>query len=152
MSAGGIAAWPEEHTACIVDNSVWQRLGQPEVRAELEMLTRAGVEIVTCAPQLLEYLLSARSGSEYATLLTVIGAFRTVEPQEGFAGECVHIQQSLWNTGKVRAVGNIDIEIAVTAMHHRAVVLHYDGDFGHIRSAWPKFSERWAAPQGSLPH
>ncbi|SEB94901.1 hypothetical protein SAMN04489806_2205 [Paramicrobacterium humi] len=136
----------------LVDNSVWQRLGLADVKAALDDLTGAGCEIVTCAPQLLEFLWSARSGGDYAKLLNVIGACREAEPQAGFGTECVRVQQLLWNSGRVRAVGNADVEISVIAVQNDCTVIHYDSDFEHISAVEPRFSHRWIVPRGTLPH
>ncbi len=136
----------------IVDNSVWQRAHVEDVRGALTELFRAGYEVVTCAPQLLEALWSARSRADHARIAATFGRFQTVDPQPGFARGCSRLQGNLWSHGMVRAVGNTDIQIAMTALQHDCTVVHYDHDFELIQHVEPAFSQRWIAERGSLPN
>lgn len=136
----------------IVDNSVWQRAHLLDVRAALTELFHAGYEVVTCAPQLLGALWSARNGTEHARIAATFNRFQAVDPLPGFARGCSRIQGSLWPEGLVRAVGNTDIQIAMTALQHDCTVVHYDHDFELIQRVEPTFSQRWIAERGSLPN
>ena len=49
-----------------------------------------------------------------------------------------------------RAVGAMDVLLAATALAHRAVVIHYDGDFDRIAGAHPGFRARWVVPRGTI--
>lgn len=135
----------------IIDNSVWQRAHLPPVKSVLTELIRAGYEFVTCAPQLLEVLWSARNGTEHARIATPFSTFATVDPGPGFTRGCSRIQASLWSGGLVRAVGNADIQIAMTALQNACTVVHYDHDFELIQRVEPSLSQRWIARRGSLP-
>lgn len=135
----------------IVDNSVWQRTHLLDVKVALTELFQAGYEVVTCAPQLLEVLWSARSGTDHARIAATFGRFQTVDPQPGFARGCSRLQGNLWSHGMVRAVGGSDIQIAMTALQHDCTVVHYDQGFELIQRVEPTFSQRWIAARGSLP-
>lgn len=149
-SSAGIRA--ELFPRAIVDNSVWQRAHMPRVKESIGELIRAGIEVVTCAPQLLEVLWSARNSAEHDELLSTFGAYRNVEPVTGFTETCARLHSRLWASGRVRAVGNSDIQIAVIALQNGCTVIHYDSDFEFVEAAEPHFSHRWIAARGSLPN
>ena len=136
--------------ACIVDNSVWQRLGSPVVAAALRSLTVAGIRMVTCAPQLLEYLWSARSPAEYERLHSIMAALPTVDPGTGFAHRAVRMQRALWHNGLVRPVGTADIEIAAIALENDCAILHYDRDFVQLQRIEPRLRQRAIVPFGAV--
>jgi predicted nucleic acid-binding protein len=57
---------------------------------------------------------------------------------------------ALWQAGKGRAAGVIDVAIAATAVSFNAVVLHYDSDFDHIADVYPPMKAWWVVPRGSV--
>jgi predicted nucleic acid-binding protein len=62
----------------------------------------------------------------------------------------IDIRTALFATGKGRAAGVIDVQIAATAIHHHATVLHYDSDYDHIAQAYPDLSAHWIVPRSTI--
>ena len=121
-------------TDYLVDNSVWARLasGAPGVAARLHRLEQAPADlIVTCPPQVLEFCHSARTPEDHAHYREQISLGFPLEhaPSESLV---LDIQAALWNSGRVRASGALDILIAGYAITNGATVLSADHDFDHI--------------------
>jgi predicted nucleic acid-binding protein len=62
----------------------------------------------------------------------------------------LEIQNRLWTSGRLRAVGAMDTLIAAYALHNDATVLHYDRDFEHIAVVTPEFRHEWIVARGSV--
>ena len=62
----------------------------------------------------------------------------------------IDIRSALWQAGKGRAAGVIDVAIAAAAVAFAATVLHYDSDFDHIVDVFPQLEARWVVPRGSI--
>lgn len=62
----------------------------------------------------------------------------------------IDIRTALFVAGHGRAAGVIDVQIAATAIHHRATVLHYDSDYDHINAAYPNLQTHWIVPRGTI--
>lgn len=123
-------------TDYLVDNSVWARFanGDVRIRSRVRQIERAPADLfVTCPPQVLEYCHSARTPSEHAQQREQMALGFPLEraPDEQLVLE---IQRALWNAGLVRAAGTLDILIAGYAIVNDATVLAADQDFGHIAS------------------
>ncbi|MEI4273401.1 PIN domain-containing protein [Klenkia sp. LSe6-5] len=135
----------------IVDNSVWQRMRQPPVRAEVDRIRAAhGAEaLLVCAPVAAEAGFSARSAADHDVVAGALAAFAqcSVHPS---ATDVLDIQGALFRNGLFRAVGALDTVIAAYAVANRAAVLHYDRDFEHVARVHPGFLQRWIAPAGTL--
>ncbi|NQX27732.1 PIN domain-containing protein [Microbacteriaceae bacterium VKM Ac-2854] len=121
-------------TDYLVDNSVWARLaaGDPDITARLRGIERRPADLfVTCPPQVLEFCHSARTPEEHALYRERISLGFPLEdaPDESVV---LDMQSALWNSGRVRAAGAIDILIAGYAIVNDATVLTADHDFDHI--------------------
>ncbi len=121
-------------TDYLVDNSVWARLasGDPGVSERLRRIEHAPADlIVTCPPQVLEFCHSARTPEEHAHYREQICLGFPLEhaPDESLV---LGIQAALWNSGRIRASGALDILIAGYAIANGATVLSANRDFDHI--------------------
>lgn len=149
------AAVPRPRTTerVIIDNSVWQRLRQPQVRAAMDamMATTSPWSILVCPPVVAEVGFSARSGHDHQVLREYLAAFPECETHPS-AALVLDIQGALWSAGLVRAVGASDTVIAAYAVANDARVVHYDADFEHVARVWSGFRHRWIAPRGTLDH
>lgn len=121
-------------TDYLVDNSVWARAigGDARMVARLRRIERAPSDLfVTCPPQVLEFCHSARTSAEHERYRDRICLGFPLEhaPDESLV---LDVQAALWNAGRVRAAGAVDILIAAYAMVNDATVLAADLDFVHI--------------------
>lgn len=121
-------------TDYLVDNSVWARLasGDPGIASRLQRIERAPADLfVTCPPQVLEFCHSARTPEEHAHYRERISLGFPLEhaPDESLV---LSIQSALWNSGRIRAAGSLDILIAGYAIVNDATVLSADHDFEDI--------------------
>jgi predicted nucleic acid-binding protein len=121
-------------TDYLVDNSVWARLasGDPGIATRLRRIERAPADLfVTCPPQVLEFCHSARTPEEHERYREQISLGFPLEnaPDESLV---LGIQAALWNSGRVRVSGALDILIAGYAIVNDATVLSADHDFDHI--------------------
>ena len=141
--------------AILLDNSVVQRLHDPEVAAAVDRL-RGDLPIATCLPVLLEQGFCARSAVDHDRLMTAAFDDAVVlHPSPEVMTIAVGLQAALFRAGLGRAVGVSDLQIAATAIHHstveRPVVLvHYDRDFDHVVAVEPRLRSRWIVPPGSV--
>lgn len=66
----------------------------------------------------------------------------------------VEIRTALWQAGKGRAAGVVDVAIAAIAVCADATILHYDSDFDHIADAYPQAHAhahaQWIVPRGMV--
>lgn len=136
----------------LIDNSAWARLhSSAAITAEFRTiaLNVSPSNILFSPPTVAEIGFSARSGREHEEMMRRLSAFGTADLAPT-SHEVLRIQNAIWTAGLVRAVGAMDVLIAAYAIANSATVLHYDSDFGHIRSAVPEFRHRWIVPRGSL--
>ncbi len=135
----------------IVDNSVWGRLRTtPAVRTALTALINAysPSAIMICPPSVAEYGFSASTGGDHTRVMAQLKAFPEC-PQAPTSVEVLEMQNRLWNSGLLRAVGAMDTLIAAYALRNDAAVLHYDRDFEHVAAVTPGFRHEWVIPRGT---
>jgi predicted nucleic acid-binding protein len=139
-------------TRYLVDNSVWQRLPlNQDVRDAVGALLDGDEELCICALSLDEFGYSARSAADHrrsAEVMRTSFMFLSSSPVADATG--AEIRAALWDAGKGRAAGVVDVAIAAVAATTGAVVLHYDSDFDHIGDVFPAVRTRWVVPRGSI--
>jgi hypothetical protein len=121
-------------TTYLVDNSIWQKVSSsPAIARRLREILPHHL-LITCPPQVLEYCHSARSPEEHRELQADMDDLLPAweHPSESAA---LGIQESLWDSGAVRAAGALDCLIAAYAVANDAVILNSDRDFGFIEYA-----------------
>lgn len=135
----------------IVDNSVWQRQGQPTVRSAMARLMEAHSpwSILTCPPVVAAAGFSARSGADHDAVCRFLAEFPECEAHPRVA-LVLGIQNALWGSGLLRSVGAVDTVIAGYAIANDATVVHYDADFDHVGRVRDDFRHSWIAPRGTL--
>lgn len=138
-------------TRYLVDNSVLQRLPRSsQIRAAVSDILDAEDELCSCAATLDEFSYSARSAAEHSEAVRRLRhSFLYLPLASAIDQIIIDIRTALFATGKGRAAGVIDVQIAATAIHHHATVLHYDSDYDHITEAYPELSTRWVIPRGT---
>ncbi len=138
-------------TRYLVDNSVLQRLPRSSrIRAAVSAILDADHELCSCAATLDEFAYSARSPAEHAEAVRRLRySFLYLPLAPSIDQIIIDIRTALFAAGKGRAAGVIDVQIAATAIHHHAAVLHYDSDYDHITDAYPDLSARWVVPRGT---
>lgn len=136
----------------LVDNSVLQRLPRsPAVQAALTSILDAEHELCCCALTLDEFAFSAGSATGHAEgTYRLRTSFLYLPASPDTDQIIIDIRTALWQAGKGRASGVIDVAIAATAVHSSATVLHYDSDFDRIADAYPHLMAQWVAPRGSI--
>lgn len=148
-----LAGLPRPRTSArfIIDNSVWQRLRQPAVRAAMGTIMDSASpwSILTCTTVVAEVGFSARSGRDHDAVRDYLAAFPECETHPS-AALVLDVQGAIWQAGLLRAVGAIDTVIAAYAIVNDATVVHYDADFEHVARAWNGFRHQWIAPRGTL--
>lgn len=139
-------------TRYLVDNSVLQRLPRsPEIRAALSEILDDEHELCSCAATLDEFAYSARSATEHAEAVRRLrSSFLYLPMAPAIDQLIIDVRAALFAARKGRAAGVIDVQIAATAVHHDATVLHYDSDYDHIAEAYPDLSARWIVPRGPI--
>jgi len=128
----------------LVDNSAWSRARDALVRAQLERwFASADAEVVTCVPQELEFLRSARNRDEFERVFATLSAWPTMPILDKTGAIAEDIQRKLCDAGQRTRVGVADVIIAATAITHTVTVLHCDHDFallgrldGRLRQEW----------------
>lgn len=138
-------------TRYLVDNSVLQRLPRSsQIRAAVTDILDAEDELCNCAATIDEFAYSARSPTVHAESVRRLRySFLYLPLTPAIDQIIIDIRTALFATGKGRAAGVIDVQIAATAAHHHATVLHYDSDYEHIHDAYPRLSTRWIVPRGT---
>jgi predicted nucleic acid-binding protein len=136
----------------LIDNSVWQRQRQPEVKAAMSRLVsaRSPRSILVCPPIVAEVGFSARSGADHDAVLHALAAFPDCE-EHPTSADLLDLQNALFNSGLVRAAGATDTLIAAYALANDATLVHYDRDYEFLARAEPALRHAWIAPPGSLP-
>lgn len=138
-------------TRYLVDNSVLQRLPRSsEIRAAVSAILDAEDELCSCAATLDELAYSARSPTEQAEAARRLRrSFLYLPLAPALDQIIIDIRTALFAAGKGRAAGVIDVQIAATAIHHHATVLHYDSDYDHISDVYAELSATWVVPAGT---
>lgn len=139
-------------TKYLVDNSVLQRLPRSvEVRNAVARLLDAEHEMCSCAVTVDEAGYSARSLPEYLDVSDRLRTTFLFLPMTPAIDETVvALRTALFSAGMGRAAGVVDVQIAATAVVHRATVLHYDSDYDDVSNAYPGFSSQWIVPRGTI--
>ena len=135
----------------LIDNSVWQRVAKPRVRAALRArMSRPGFpDVLICPPIAAEVGFSARDAREHAEIREQLLAYRDCRTAP-LADDVLAIQEAVIATGRHRAVGAIDAEIAAYALANDATLLHYDRDFETVADCVPGFRHEWLLPAGTI--
>jgi hypothetical protein len=136
----------------LVDNSVLQRLPRSsEVQIAIAGILDAEHELCCCALTLDEFAFSARTATEHAEGSRRLRTSFLYLPASPLSDQVViNIRSALWQAGKGRSAGVIDVAIAAAAVSFDASILHYDSDFDHIVDVFPQLSARWVVPRGSI--
>jgi len=139
-------------TRYLVDNSVWQRLPlSVVVREAVIALLDAEEELCCCALGLDEFAYSARSAADNASSAARRRSSFLFLPSSATSDAmAAEIRSLLWDAGKGRAAGVVDVAMAAVAAVSDAVVLHYDADFDHIANVQPRARAQWVVPRGSI--
>lgn len=105
--------------------------------------------VMTCPEVVAEVGYSARNGTEHNAIKAFLREFPECETAPSVR-LVLDIQNALYNSGLVRAVGAVDIVIAAYAIANDAVLVHYDSDFEYVAKVRPDFKHQWIAPRGTL--
>jgi predicted nucleic acid-binding protein len=139
-------------TRYLVDNSVLHRLSRSTaVAGAVNAIIDREDELCSCVATLDEFVYSAafrdrtrRSSAPAAQLIPVSTdasadrSARDRHPDSPVRGR----------KGPRRRV--IDVQIAATAAHHNATVLHYDADFDYITRAYAQAKSTSVVPRGTV--
>jgi hypothetical protein len=134
-------------TQFLVDKSALARWGQPAVARVLDDLSERGL-LATCAAVEWEMVYSARSKPDMARIRLLLRAFTYLHGSDEVLDRVLEVQRVAVERGFHRALSLVDLLIAATGERHRAVVLHYDGDFDLIASITGQ-PTRWVVEPGS---
>jgi predicted nucleic acid-binding protein len=136
----------------LVDNSVLQRLPRSsKVQNAVTAILDADHELCCCALTLDEFAFSARSADEHIDGSRRLRSSFLYLPASPLTDQVViDIRGSLWQAGKGRSAGVIDVTIAAAAVSFDATVLHYDSDFDHIVDVFPRLNAQWVVPRGLI--
>jgi predicted nucleic acid-binding protein len=131
----------------LLDTSVLERLGRPEVRAVVEPLAATGrlVRATICD---LEVGYCARNAAEWDGLVGALDAFVRVETTAAHVRRALQVQRLLAERSQ-RGRKLPDLLIAAAAEELDLAVLHYDADFDAIAAVTGQPCE-WVAPAGSV--
>ncbi|MEV0278283.1 PIN domain nuclease [Streptomyces sp. NPDC050610] len=103
-----------------------------------------------CAPTEAELLFSARSTDQYERIHEGFGALYAWRGVPDDAWARVHeLQSGLARAGCHRSAGIVDLLVAVTALHHRLTLLHYDRDFETV-AEHTGLRTQWVAEPGAV--
>ncbi len=134
----------------LVDTSALGRMRLPSVAARLVPLIEAG-DIATCGIVDLEVLITARSSADHVNIKRERDlSFPRIDMRQSDFDRAADVMLRLSEIGLHRAVSLPDLLIAAVAERAGLVILHYDSDYDHIRTATGQATE-WVVPQGSLP-
>jgi predicted nucleic acid-binding protein len=134
-------------TKFLVDKSALARWGQPAVAHVLDDLSDRGL-LTTCAAVEWEMVYSARSKPDMTRIRFLLRGFTYLHGGDGILDRVLDVQGIAVEHGFHRALSLAGLLIAATAERHRAVVLHYDGDFDMIASITGQ-PTRWVTEAGS---
>jgi predicted nucleic acid-binding protein len=137
----------------LLDNSAWARLDSGDLdpaRRERVAAWMAAGELAVCLPFLLEAGYSARSASDYETMMRYLSALPAITIDADIELLALAAQSSLARAGHHRTPPS-DVVIAACAHRAGAGVLHYDHDFDVIVERTElEFASEWLAPRGSI--
>lgn len=131
----------------LIDTSVATRLNRSEVQQRLLLTVsrkRIGRTLVTD----MERGFSARSVTEWDTLVGGLGPFPVVELRDSDLRDALTVQRQLAAKG-LRGRKLPDLMIAAAAHRLNLTVLHYDTDFDLIAAETGQQCE-WVVPRGSI--
>lgn len=135
----------------LVDNSVLQRMPQPEMLAAITGRSSYGVQFCSCSATMDEACYSARSEAEMLALRQrYLSDFKYLSLSPLVDDEVLAIRKALFAVGHGRAAGVVDVQIAAMAVVNSVTVLHYDSDFEHIARVRPTLDQEWAIPRGTI--
>ncbi|MEV4455607.1 PIN domain nuclease [Microbispora sp. NPDC049633] len=134
-------------TDYLVDKSALARWGNPAVAQVLDELSDRGL-LATCAAIEWEMVYSARNKPDMARIRFLLRGFNYLYCGDELFDRVLDVQSEALDRGFHRALSLADLIIAATAERHRAVVLHYDGDFDMIASITGQ-PTRWVAEPGT---
>ncbi|MFE7114897.1 PIN domain nuclease [Streptomyces sp. NPDC057654] len=133
----------------LIDASAAGRIHKAGSVEKWEPVLRQG-RIGMCASTEAELLVSARSVEQYERMHESFGALYTRCGVPGDAWARVHeLQRGLARAGCHRSAGVVDLLVAVTALHHRLTLLHYDRDFETI-AEHTGLRTQWVAEPGGV--
>lgn len=118
----------------LVDTTVYSKARHSSrVRADLERFTEACVPAI-CVPLALELLHMTHSRQEYRRESSNLDKYVNLESIPEVDATARDLQRRLWEGHLQRAAGTVDILVAAFAIVYRAIVLHDDEDYVHLRS------------------
>ena len=130
------------------DKSALARVHHDDVMHRVTSLYLSG-QIATCAVIDLEFLYSARSGTDYEDLLFDRLLLPRVSCGDDVMDRAMEVQRQLAGRGQHRLPVN-DLVIAAAAEQAGLSVLHYDPDFDRIGEVTGQPME-WVVPAGTVP-
>ena len=134
----------------LADTSALARLHRPPVAAVLVPLIASGV-IATCGVIEFELAWAARSSAEFDQVRTDRDAgYEWLATHDEDWRRALEVQASLWQGGRMRAVGLPDLLVAAVAEREHVTVLHYDGDYDLIAQVTAQ-PVQWVVPRGTVP-
>jgi predicted nucleic acid-binding protein len=139
-------------TRYLVDHSVLERLAQSaEVQSAVGALLEADHELCCTSLTLDGFAATARSAVAHAEGTRRLRTSFLYLPSSTDTDQIVlDIRSALWQAGKGRTPGVLEVAIAATAVTASAVVLHYDRDFDRIADVYPPLKSHWVVPRGSV--
>jgi predicted nucleic acid-binding protein len=133
----------------LIDTSAAMRIQKPKCRDIWGPIVQQG-RIGMCEATEAEVLYTARSVDELEALsrrMSFVYTWRGVP--DGVWSRVRELQKTLAVAGCHRSAGPIDLLVAVTAIHHRLTLLHYDRDFETV-ARHTELRTRWLADPGSI--
>ncbi|MEC4014839.1 PIN domain nuclease [Streptomyces sp. H27-D2] len=133
----------------LIDTSAAARLRRPGVVERWSDELSQG-RVGMCDPTEAELLFSARSVAECKQLGDRFAAIYTWHsvPEDAWQ-RAREMQLTLAQAGCHRSAGVVDLLVAVTALHHRLTLLHYDRDFETI-ARHTGLQTHWLAEPGAI--
>jgi predicted nucleic acid-binding protein len=131
----------------LVDTSALTRLAQPAVRAVLEPLVDTG-RVGRAGVSDLEVGFSARTASEWDSLLEAVSVFQLIETEGRHVRRARQVQ-CLLAARSQRGRKVPDLLVAAAAEDAGLTVIHYDADFDRIAAVTGQRCE-WVVPSGSI--
>lgn len=131
----------------LIDTSVATRLNHPDVEQRL-LLAVARKRVGRTRVTDLERGFSARSATEWDTLVGGLSPFPLVEVRDSDLADALDVQRRLAARGQ-RGRKLPDLMIAAIAHRLKLIVLHYDADFDLIAAETGQVCE-WVVPRGAI--
>ena len=121
------------------------------MQAAVTEILDAEDELCCCALTLDKFAYGARSATEHeAGSRRLRSSFLYLPASPDTDQIVLDIRAALWDAGKGRAAGVIDVAIAAVGVVSHATILHYDSDFDHIADVYPGLKARWVVRRGSV--